>query len=204
MKKEKKYDKIEKVKLTTNQILMYLVDGVVTAIQPFDRHQLYKKSFGDYEGWFNFDKKRFSDNIGRLEREGIIKIYMENNQGTIELSSKGKDRVSLILAKEYEYQYPEKWDGKWRIVIFDIPDKKKKNREIFREKLKEIGCFQLQESVFVFPFDFKEIVDYFKSVFMIRPCVQYIIANNIETEVNLLNIFLQRKILNKSMLKQKK
>lgn len=194
----------EKIKLTTKQILLYLVDGIVTVTKPFDRHQMYKKTIDDYEDWRNFDKKRFSDDLGRLEREGIIKVYLEDNHGTIELSHKGRNKVSLLVAKEYKFTYPKRWDRKWRIVIFDIPDTKKKNREIFREKLKEIGWLQLQESVFVFPFDCKEIVDYFKSLFQIKECVQYIIAERIETEIDLIEIFSSTGIIKKSMIKDKR
>jgi hypothetical protein len=193
-------EKIEKVKLTTRQILLYIIDGLVAFNKPFDRHQLYRKNISDYFSWREFDKKRFSDDLKRLEREGIIKVYQKNDVGQIELSHKGIEKVKLIIAKEYKFEYPKKWDYKWRMVIFDIPERKKHTRDVFRWKLEEIGFVKLQESVFVFPFDCKEIVDYFVNIFLLKHCVQYAVAETIETQLDLVKLFVRRGILNRSML----
>lgn len=194
---------IQKVKFTTRQILLYLIDGLVTIQKPFDYHGMYRKHIRDYYQWRDLDRKRFQDNLRRLEKEGVIKIYLENNQGLIELSRKGKEKVILLLAKEYQFQYPKTWDFKWRIVIFDIPNNKSRTRDAFRWKLKSIGFCRLQKSVFVFPFDCKEVIDYFISLFAIKPYVQYVIAESIESQTNLLKIFLDKEILTKSMFPKK-
>src|SRR3989338_4583595 len=59
--------------------------------------------------------------------------------------------IELARRKFERYQFPElkKWDKKWRVVCFDIPEKKKYVRHIIHNKLKEIGCYRLQDSVFV-------------------------------------------------------
>lgn len=191
----------KKAKLATRQILLYLVDGLVTVTEPFDRHGMYRKSIEDYYDWREFDKKRFRDNLNRLKKEGFVKIYLKNNVNQVELTNKGKDKVKLILTENFEYQYPKKWDKKWRLIIFDIPNKKRKARDILRFRLKTLGCFPLQESVFVFPFDCKEVIDYIKNLYEVTPFVQYIIAETIETEVNLIKKFLDRGILKKEMIK---
>lgn len=192
----------DNILLTTRQILLYLVDGLVTIHQPFDYHGMYKKTFNDYFNWREIDKKRFSDNIHRLKHEGIIKIYHSKNSNVIELSGKGKQKVGLLLAEEFEYQYPKIWDKKWRIVIFDIPERKKRNREILRNKLKEIGFIRLQDSVFVFPFDCNEVIDYLRNLLFIRSNVQYIIAETIDTQTDILRIFLENGIVKQSMIKK--
>lgn len=196
-------EKIKKINLTSQQILLYLVDSFVTISKPFDRHGLYRKNISDYHKWRDFDKKRFSDNLKRLEREGVIKLFLKNNQGQIELTNKGREKVKIILAKEYRFKYPQKWDYKWRLVIFDIPKEKNRSRDLIRNKLKEIGFHQLQESVFVFPFDCKEIIDYFVNILSLKSYVQYIIAETIESQINLLDVFYQKGIIKKSMFKKR-
>lgn len=199
-KDKKRKNQAEKIKLTTRQILLYLVDGLVSISEPFDRHGMYKKYIEDYFGWRNFDRKKFSNDLKRLEREGMVETYFEKNKNLVKLSKKGKHKVGLILAEEYKFIYPKSWDGKWRIIIFDIPNAKNRNRDIFRAKLKEIGCIQLQESVFVLPFDCKEIVDYFKNLFEIQKCVQYIVAEKIEMELDLVSVFCDKGLLSTSMI----
>ena len=43
----------------------------------------------------------------------------------------------------------DNWDGKWRIVIFDIPEQKRLIRDLFRRNLKKWGFKHLQKSVWI-------------------------------------------------------
>lgn len=195
-------DKItkEKVKLTTREILLFLIDCLIGAGKPFDRHGMYRKTISDYFNWRELDRKRFSDNLKRLEKQRVIKIYLENNENILELTNKGKQKVMDLLTRENQKNIPEKWDCKWRIVIFDIPDEDKNERDAFRNRLKSIGFYQLQESVFIFPFDCKDYIDYLKELYQIEKYVQYVVAEAIDTQVDLLRRFIDLGIIKRKML----
>lgn len=190
----------EKFKLTTRQILLFLIDGLVTSFQPFDRHGMYRKTIDDYFCWRNFDKKRFTDNLYRLKKEGFVKVYLKDNINQVELTNKGKEKVKLYLAQNFKYEYPDEWDKKWRIIIFDIPNKRKNARDILRFRLKSMGCIQIQKSVYVFPFDCKEVIDFIKNLYDISPYTQYIIAESIESEIDIIGKFIDLGILNNKMI----
>ena len=125
-----------------------------------------------------FNKKEFEKTTKYLKRYKYIKIVKKKGDGDEEiyeiyLEKKGAQRVikegfnNLTIAK------PEKWDGIWRMVMFDIPNKHKWAREGFREKLRQMNFYQVQESVFVYPYNcFKEI-EFLCSVFNIVDCVRY-------------------------------
>ena len=81
---------------------------------------------------------------------------------------------------------PKKWDKQWRIVIFDIPNKFKKAREAIRKKLKELGFIKLQESVFVFPYECENEINFIVEVFQIRPFIRFIRANSVSNEEQLM------------------
>jgi len=51
-----------------------------------------------------------------------------------------------------EIKKTSQWDRKWRIVFFDIPEKHRRARDALREKLKEIGFREFQQSVFIQPY----------------------------------------------------
>jgi CRISPR-associated endonuclease Cas2 len=52
-----------------------------------------------------------------------------------------------------------KWDHLWHLIIFDIPEVKRKQRDKFSRLLSVIGCFRIQRSVYAYPYDCrKEIV----------------------------------------------
>jgi CRISPR-associated endonuclease Cas2 len=67
-----------------------------------------------------------------------------------------------------EIKKPRKWDQKWRILIFDIQDKHKVKREALRGKLKELGLYRLQKSVWVCPYDFFQEMDFLREFFGLK------------------------------------
>ncbi len=73
-------------------------------------------------------------------------------EGSYALTQKGEKRFRKIFIDEVMIKRPKKWDGKWRLLIYDIPIRFKKAREAFRWKLKDLGFFQLQKSSWIYPF----------------------------------------------------
>jgi DNA-binding transcriptional regulator PaaX len=189
-----------KTVITTRQILLYLVDGLVTLSQPFDYHGMYYKTINDYFDWREFDKQRFYKNLYRLEKEGLVKKYLRKNKHYIELTNAGKNRVQMYLAKDFKYKLPDKWDKRWRLIIFDIPIKNNRARDVLRERLKNLGCFQIQKSVYIFPFECKDVIDYITSLYDLGPFIQYVVADSIDTEIDLIHEFMSTGILNKNSL----
>jgi len=84
-----------------------------------------------------------------------------------------------------EIKKPAKWDGEWRVVIIDIPERFKKAREALRKKLKDLGFMKLQESVFVFPYKCEDEIDFIVEVFQIRPFVRFVKAKSFTNEEQL-------------------
>ncbi len=85
---------------------------------------------------------------------------------------------------------PKKWDGKWRIVIFDISQLKKVYRELFRSKLKELGFYQLQKSVWIVPFDCQDEIELLREFFgLSQKEMRLIIAENVGPDDWLRKIF---------------
>lgn len=89
-------------------------------------------------------------NIEKIVEDGVPKFKI-TSQGKIKLLSE------IPLAKFRK----EPWDGIWRMVIFDIPEKEKKLRDALRQKLKELGFGKWQESVYISPFKISEQVSEF-------------------------------------------
>jgi DNA-binding transcriptional regulator PaaX len=71
---------------------------------------------------------------------------------------------------------PAKWNGKWRLVMFDIPHGYKRARDAFRQKLKRLEFYPIQKSVFITPYPCEDEIDFLASVFDIR---KHVILMNI-------------------------
>ena len=111
-------------------------------------------------------KRKVYDTFYNLRRQGLIKIEKKKNrQIYISLTEKGRKKAGWLQIDSLEIKRPKRWDGKWRIVIFDIAQLKKLYREAFRGKLKELGFFPLQRSVWIYPFNCRAEIDLLRDFF---------------------------------------
>ena len=81
------------------------------------------------------------------------------------------------------------WDGIWRIVIFDIPNRHKWSRDALRGRLRIMGFYQLQKSVFVYPFPCDKEVAFIASLFNARSYLRLIKTDTIEHDDDLREFF---------------
>ena len=95
-----------------------------------------------------------------------------------------------LQVDDLEIKRPKRWDGKWRIVIFDISQLKKFYRELFRGKLKELGFYPLQKSVWIHPFECRDEIEVLREFFgLTQDEVRLVVAENIEKDDWLREIF---------------
>jgi len=110
-------------------------------------------------------KKRFYNTFYRLKKESLIQFENKNGQIYISLTKEGKAKAGKYQIDDLVIKKPETWDKKWRILIFDIKDKQKIKREALRGKIKQLGLFQLQKSVWIYPYDFEKEMKLLRSFF---------------------------------------
>jgi DNA-binding transcriptional regulator PaaX len=122
----------------------------------------------------------FVKSLGYLKRDRLVSIAEKDGQHILTLSEDGKKRVLRFNLHQMTIKKPKRWDGYWRIVIFDIPERRKQGREALRSKLKELGFYQLQKSCFIYPFDCKSEIDFISEVLEVGPFVNLIVAKEIE------------------------
>lgn len=137
-----------------------------------------------------FKKKQWEDakkrgvlrsTIKRLEKQKLISWKEKDGKLQITLEEKGKKRVLGYQVDGMTLKNTGKWDGLWRVVIFDIPEDNRKAREFFREKLKDLGFAQLQKSVFIIRLECKDEIDFLRHCLEISPYVSYILAKDVSS-----------------------
>ncbi|MEM3373512.1 MAG: hypothetical protein QXF76_04825 [Candidatus Anstonellales archaeon] len=136
------------------------------------------------------DKKYLNQSIQRLYQSKLIEIK-ENENGEIMmvLSDQGKKKILVRAIDNLKFKKQERWDGLWRIIIFDIPEKFKKIRNTLAQKLKSSGAYPLQKSVFIYPYDCKDDVDFIIEFLNLRKYVRFVLAKKIDNELHLKKIF---------------
>jgi len=139
--------------------------------------------------WKEINKKELTKEIANLYKSKMIG-RKENSDGsiTIVLTEKGKLNTLNYYFESMKIK-KENWDGKWRIVSFDIPEKKRRGRDALRKKIKELGFCELQESLWVYPYECKNEIDFIIEYFNLRKYVRFAILNYIDNELHLKEIF---------------
>jgi CRISPR/Cas system-associated endoribonuclease Cas2 len=108
-----------------------------------------------------------------LKQKGNLDFVKEENGYSVyRLSKKGREKIKKFIFDEFFIRRPERWDGKWRLVIFDIPESQNKARWALRRKLKDLGFYQCQKSAWIHPFPCLEEIEFLKDILNIKPFVK--------------------------------
>lgn len=136
-----------------------------------------------------YKRYRLGQTLKRLKRQKIIEVVETKDGPIIKITENGMNRALKYKLDEMRIKQKESWDKKWRIVIFDIPEGKRKLRDEFRERLKQLGFYQLQKSVFVHAFPCADEIEFLRHVYSVYVDVTTIIATKIENEERLHTFF---------------
>lgn len=128
-----------------------------------------------YNLYYPDDHEKFKKGIYNLKRSGYVKLIKNNS---FKFTKKGKKWYQKN-SRKYSPLREANWDGKWRVVFFDIPEKFRKRRNNFRYGLKNLGFYQLQKSMLVLPFKCEDEVANLCSRFKINSYVDILIADSI-------------------------
>lgn len=121
----------------------------------------------------------------RLIRAGLLAIHT----GKLALTTTGEQRLRELELRDFHFKKPKKWDGRWRILIFDIPEAKKAIRDKIRRTLIAIGFVRLQDSVWIFPYDCENLVTLLKADFNIGRDLLYLVIEALEGDERLRQLF---------------
>ena len=130
-------------------------------------------------GWREGARSR--EVIKRSQKRLIEKGYMTVRGGFAELTEAGRIELARY-ASEDPTSRPRRWDTKWRMLVFDIPDYRKSDRDKLRYMLIRYGFVRLQQSVWVFPYDCEDMISLLKTDMQVGNSLLYVIADSIEND----------------------
>lgn len=143
-----------------------LLLGIAGAIDVFSEFQsvfgVAREAYRNIYGWVpdRFKETHHFQVLYHSLKTGYLEKVIKDGKVYLRITSKGQK----IIERDFPFLsfQTKKWDGKWRVVVFDIQEKQKRTRDVLRLKLKELGFGMLQESVWVSPhdiaFDFRQFV----------------------------------------------
>lgn len=132
------------------------------------------------KGMRSRERDRIRQSIKGLQNKKFVRVYVKDGVEVVEITKEGKKRVLEYDLDDMKIVVPKKWDGWWRIIMFDIPEHKKQARKAVSLKIKELGLYPIQKSVFVSPYLCKNEIDFVGEIFGVRENIIYIKAKEIQ------------------------
>lgn len=115
-----------------------------------------------------YPEKSLERSLANLRRRGYIKFVQGPTGWRIELTDGGRNELSAYEFKEKLIKQPAKWDNKWRMLIFDVAEKRRSIRDKIRRALVSFGFYRLQDSVWVYPHECEEILELLRTKYGVR------------------------------------
>lgn len=183
-RKQKKIDgKNEKLK----QVLLLLAGGsaLMTAIFVPGTARLFKdfiKDDSEWKDWKMFNITYLRKTLRKLESQKLIEIFEEKGIGKVILTKNGQRKILEMSVENMFIRKPQKWDGKWRMIFYDVAKEKNTIRDKFRAYLKAGGFYCWQKSVYLHAYPCEEEIDFLRNFLGISSDVRLVVADQIEND----------------------
>ncbi len=92
-----------------------------------------------------------------LTEGGLIEQISSPNSEYARLTKEGKKKVHSLKLYSDTTLVNTTWDGFWRIILLDLPENRKSERESLRYLLKKAGFVCLKNSAWISPFPFEHL-----------------------------------------------
>jgi DNA-binding transcriptional regulator PaaX len=137
-------------------------------------------------------KARYAINrsLKGLVESGFIESHFSGQNDYARLTPLGRKKATTLKIESDTSLLPN-WDGKWRIILLDLPESRKSERESLRYLLKKAGFVCLKNSAWVSPFPFEHLFMNIKKDLDLTTELIILVTENLdsETELELFKVF---------------
>lgn len=121
--------------------------------------------------------------LGKLKHKGEIEFIERDGKKYARLTKRGEQTFALMSEKMgLEDAKPRRWDRRYRLIMFDIPERRKGVRDRLRQEMQGSGFLRIQDSAWLYPYDCEEYVALLKANLHIGKDVLYAVVEEIEND----------------------
>lgn len=178
------------------EILTVLAEGgellLASLTQP--RTGLTNRFVRDYQRALERDrgarfKAKIRSAVAKLEEQRLVGVKKTNGDIELSITEDGQRRLKRYDTKLFVINPPKAWDGKWRIVGFDIPERWRQARDSLRDLLKRLGFYPLQKSVWVIPWPCRDEIEVIRYAYALEKDLWFCETDTLDREVELIEHF---------------
>ncbi len=123
---------------------------------------------------------RQNEIIKRAWERLICKGLIVRRGRSLVITTAGKRKLEQLAFLSNGLPKPRRWDKRWRVLIFDISEKRRRARNQLRRYLTSYGFRLLQGSVWVYPYDCEDVIVLLKTELRLGPSMLYMVVEEME------------------------
>jgi len=164
----------------TKQLLIDLLKTAsgLTILLSRPAGSMYKPEYFFKDG--NFDRTKFRRTVRHAKSYGYINVKEKQEEMTITLLEAGHAKALKYSIEDIHIPEQLVWDKKWRLVIFDIPETMRLARNVFKDKLDEMGFAQIQKSAYVHPYPCHNEIEFIRSLYGLDQFIRLAVLEKLE------------------------
>ena len=120
--------------------------------------------------------------LKNLVEAGCAELHKSDNKNYFKITKKGKTKLSATKLETENALVSSSWDGFWRIILLDLPENRKAERESLRYLLKKAGFVCLKNSAWISPFPFEHLFTNIKKDLGLTTEMMIIVTERIDEE----------------------
>lgn len=116
-----------------------------------------------------------------LKEAGLIESLPSGQGQYARLTKKGREKANSLKLEPENTLVSPSWDGKWRIILLDLPESRKAERESLRYLLKKAGFVLLKNSAWISPYPFEHLFMNIKKDLKLSTEMTIVVSDTIDT-----------------------
>ncbi len=182
---------VEKEHITQDILLGILKTGILLTVALIAPNvlQVINSITQKKSGWEKYYPSSVGRQITKLWRKGWVEVKKTGEGHVVTITDKGKTEILKYDLEKLSISKPNTWDGRWRMVFFDIPTGHETERRDFRRKLRSLGFFPMQKSVYIYPYPCEKEIKFLREVYSIPHSVKLAKLERLENDRELRSYF---------------
>jgi len=141
-----------------------------------------RKNQPEWEEWKKFNKGYLKRSLKRLEEQKLVAFRKDEEKAIIKITKLGGQKVLKYALDNFGIEKQRIWDGKWRLIIYDMPKTKEYFQGLFRRTIKRLGLYKLQHSVYLTPYPCEAQIKFLRNFLGVKNEVIYMVIEKLEND----------------------
>ncbi len=163
----------------SNKILKILAEKPAISIDAIKNSPPYGRVSKDTKTSYAITRS-----VKNLIESGCAEMVHSDNQDYLKITKKGKNKLNSIKLLGEDTLVPTVWDGFWRIIILDLPEERKSERESLRYLLKKANFVCIKNTVWISPYPYENLFSNIKKDLGLSTELMIIVTDKLDPETN--------------------